>query len=493
MDMNPNQYYYKKGQPKGCHHQKHGGKASPQQVVYQKKEEQLQNAVKQQAQGCQQSGWQSLTVGDSGPVLAEDVLLHETLAELIHEPVPERAVHSKGYGAFGTFTVYQSMAPYTKACFLQTPGQKIDTFSRFSLAMSNKGTADTSRNIRGFSTKFYTQEGVYDLLCNHIPVFFTRDALKMPAGLRAMGPSAVNNLPCSNQFWQFVAENPESLHFTTMLYSDLGTLDDVRCMRSYSVNTYLWENAGGQQYYVKYHWVPLGQMHTIDRETAVRLAGERPHIAGETLYDTLAQGNVVQFDLCVQLMAVEEADQPFFDPLDATKLWPEAQYPLTHVGRLTLDRNVDCYAEQVEKAAFSPANLVDGIGFSNDCVLQGRATIYGDAQRHRLGKDFRKIAVNRQGCWTTKQISANVSLGHEVSGVVQRQSAVRMNDFAQAGVYYRGLCGEEQAHLVDNIAVELRQASCNVQEQVLSHFQQADVTLARQLEERIAWYQEQNC
>lgn len=490
--MNPNQYY-KKGQPKGCHHQNHVGKAGPQQVVYQKKEEQLQNAVKQQAQSCQQSGWQSLTVGDAGPVLAEDVLLHETLAELICAPAPERAVHSKGYGAFGTFTVYQSMAPYTKACFLQTPGQKIDTFSRFSLAVSNKGTADTARNVRGFSTKFYTQEGVYDLLCSHIPVFFTRDALKVPTALRAMGPSAVNNLPCSNQFWQFVAENPESLFFTAMLYSDLGTLDDVRCMRSYGVNTYLWENADGRQYYVKYHWVPLGQMQPVDRATAVRLAGERPHIAGETLYDTLAQGKVVQFDLCVQLMAVEEADQPYFDPLDATKIWPEAQYPLTHVGRLTLDRNVDCYAEQVEKAAFSPANLVEGIGFSNDRVLQGRATVYGDAQRHRLGRDFRKIAVNRQGCWTTKQISANVSLGNTVHGVVQRQSTVRMNDFAQTGVYYRGLCAEEQAHLVDNIAVELWQASCDVQEQVLSHFQQADVTLARQLEERVAWYQEQNC
>lgn len=495
MEMNPNQYY-KKGQQKSCYHQnsvaKAGKKNGPQQVVYQKKEEQLQAVTKQQTQDCQQNGWQSLTVGNNGPVLAEDVLLHETLAEFIHQPAPERAVHNKGYGAFGTFTVYQSMAPYTKACFLQTPGQKIDTFSRFSLAVSNKGTADTSRNVRGFSTKFYTQEGVFDLLCNHIPVFLVRDGIKFPAAIQALRPSLVNNLPCSNQFWQFVAENPESMNFTTMLYSDLGTLDDMRCMRSYGVNTYLWENACGQQYYVKYHWVPLGQMTTIDRETAIRLAGENPHIAGEKLYNTLAQGKAVQFDLCVQLLAVEQAEQALFDPLDATKVWPEEQYPLTHVGRLTLDRNVDCYAEQVEKAAFSPANLVDGIGFSNDRLLQGRVTVYGDAQRHRLGKQFRKMAINRQNCWTTQQISENVSLGNEVNGMVQRQSVVRMNDFAQAGVYYRGLCAEQQAHLVDNIAVELWQTSCSVQEQVLSHFQQADVTLARQLEEQIGWYREQS-
>lgn len=184
MEMNPNQYY-KKGQQKGCYHQNSAAKASkkngPQQVVYQKKEEQLQAVTKQQTQDCQQNGWQSLTVGNNGPVLAEDVLLHETLAEFIHQPAPERAVHNKGYGAFGTFTVYQSMAPYTKACFLQTPGQKIDTFSRFSLAVSNKGTADTSRNVRGFSTKFYTQEGVFDLLCNHIPVFLVRDGIKFPS------------------------------------------------------------------------------------------------------------------------------------------------------------------------------------------------------------------------------------------------------------------------------------------------------------------------
>lgn len=488
------------GNHAGC---KSNKKAVPQQTVYQKKEEQLQavtqqQAVKQQPAAQQQdkccnkgNGWNSLTAGADGPVMAEDVLLHETLAGFVSEKSPERVVHNKGYGAFGTFTVYQSMAPYTKACFLQTPGQKIDTFSRFSWAVSNKGTPDTSRNVRGFSTKFYTQDGVFDLLCNHIPVFLVRDAIKFPAGIQALSPSPVNQLPCSNQFWQFVADNPETIHFTTMLYSDLGTLDDVCCMRSYGVNTYVWENQCGQQRYVKYHWVPLGKMRTIDRETAIRLAGENPNVAGEKLYNTLAQGNVVQYDLCVQLMELEEAQALSFDPLDDTKVWPEEQFPLVHVGRLTLDRNVTCYQEQVEKAAFSPANLVDGIGFSNDKMLQGRSFIYWDAQRHRLGSDFRKIGINRQNCWTTDNLSSNVSLGTEVEGIVQRCDLARVNDFVQAGEYYRGLCEEEQANLVDNIAVELVLASCVVQERVICYLQQADQDYGAQVQQRVCWYAEQ--
>lgn len=494
--MNQNQFYNKKmsqGNHAGC---KVNKKTMPQQTVYQKKEEQLQavtqKSVLQQTKCCtKDNGVHSLTAGADGPVMAEDLWLHETLANFVSETMPERVVHNKGYGAFGTFTVYQSMAPYTKACFLQTPGQKIDTFSRFSWAVSNKGTPDTSRNVRGFSTKFYTQEGVFDLLCNHIPVFLVRDAIKFPAGIQALSPSPVNQLPCSNQFWQFVAENPESVHFATMLYSDLGTLDDVRCMRSYGVNTYVWENQCGQKRYVKYHWVPLGKMQTIDRETAICLAGENPNIAGEKLCNTLAQGNVIQFDLCVQLMEIEQAEMLSFDPLDDTKVWSEEQFPLVHVGRLTLDRNVTCYQEQVEKVAFSPANLVDGIGFSNDKMLQGRSSIYWDAQRHRLGSDFRKSGINRQNCWTTENLSANVSIGTEVEGIVQRCEIALVNDFAQAGEYYRSLCEEQQSNLVDNIAVELVVASCTVQEQVVCYLRQADENYGEQVQQRICWYAEQ--
>lgn len=432
----------------------------------------------------------SQTIGPDGPVLLQDTILHETLDTFVHEKMIERAVHTKGYGAFGCFTAYQSMRPYTKASFLQRPGQVTYTFSRFSFAVSTKGTPDTARNVRGFSTKFYTDSGVFDLLCNHIPVFLVRDAMKFPTAIKSLSPSASNNLPNPLAFWKFVAETPESAHFVTLLYSDLGTLASFRCMRTYGVNTYVWENEKGVRRYVKYHWIPSCQECTLTRQEAAKLAGENPNIAGEELYNTLAGGETYQYELCVQFMNMDEACSLSFDPLDDTKVWDQEQFPLTRVGCLTLDRNVDNYQQQVEKAAFSPANLIDGIQLSADKMLQGRSFVYWDAQRRRIGPDFRDIPVNHEEKWSPDKMVSSGN-GACISGTVMRSEIEKEDNFTQAGEHYLSLCQEARDHLVDNIASELYSAPEHIRNCVLSYLSAANQEYGARVQECMYWYQKQ--
>lgn len=410
----------------------------------------------------------SFTVGSDGPVLLQDTILHEALEDFVNEKMIERSVHTKGYGAFGYFITQKSMKPYTSAEFLQTPGQKIQTFSRFSLAVSNKGTPDTSRNVRGFSTKFYTNAGVFDLLCNHIPVFLVRDSIKFPAAIKSLSPSPINNLLDPSSFWKFVSENPESVHFLLMLYSDLGTIDNLRRVRYYGVNTYVWKNAQGKKHYVKYHWIPLLGEKNIDRQMSVKIAGENPNIAGEDLYNTIANGKAVEFDLCVQLMSFSESYNLSFDPLDDTKVWSEDDYPLISVGKLVLNKNVDEYKNQVEKVAFSPANLLEGIELSDDRMLQGRSFIYWDAQRRRLGPDFRDIPINHMKDWNYNSLVTS-GVGNYTSGIQSRNDISKPDNFSQASEFYRSLSQTEKDHLIDNIASDLKLASKNIQKQVLKY------------------------
>ena len=300
----------------------------------------------------------SQTVGERGPVLEQDTILHETLETFVHTKIIERPVHVKGFGAFGYFETVYSMAKYTKLCFLQNPGQQVPVTVRFSLAVSNKGTPDTSRNVRGFSTKFYTEEGIFDLVCNHIPVFLVRDAIRFPESIQAFLPSPVNNLMDPERFWSFIARAPESTHFVVRLYSDAGTVKSFRHMPGHSVNTYVWRNGQGVRSYVKYHWVPYAGEQYIDSQEAARWNGENPDIAGQDLYDAIAKGKPVVYGLYVQLMNPKDETILPYDPLDDTKVWDERQYPLIPVGRMTLNRNPDNYMEQVEKVAFSPSNLI---------------------------------------------------------------------------------------------------------------------------------------
>ncbi len=440
---------------------------------------------------CPKDTDHSLTVGPRGPVLLQDSILHETLEIFAHSKPLERVVHVKGYGAFGYFQPFQSMKPYTQACFLQNPAQRTPVFVRFSLAVSNRGTPDTSRNVRGFATKFYTKEGIFDLVGNHIPVFFIRDAMRFPETIASLSPSPMNNLPDPERFWGFVARTPEATHMLTWLYSDWGTVDSLRHIRGHSVSTFVWKNAQDVRRYVKYHWLPLAGERCLNRQEALRLAGENPDIAGQDLYDTLAKGQRVEYDLCVQLM--DPADEQIlpYDPLDDTKIWDEGQYPLIPVGRLILDRNPDDYQCQVEKAAFSPANLIPGIELSDDKMLQGRSFIYWDAQRHRIGPNFREIPINHTPAWSPSCSLVTSGKGQYISGVAMRSHIPKPDNFSQAGEHYHCLSDVQKEHLIDNIALELYTIAAPIQNCVLDYFYQASTEFGQRVKQRMHWYANQ--
>ncbi|KAA0765773.1 catalase [Bacillus sp. SH5-2] len=423
----------------------------------------------------------SQTVGSRGPVLEQDSVLHESLQEFIHEKILERPVHVKGFGAFGYFQTIYPMSEHTKLNFLQNPNEKIPVMVRFSLAVSTKGTPDTSRNVRGFSTKFYTKEGIFDLLCNHIPVFSVRDPMRFPETIKALLPSPKNNLIDPNRFWSFVAKAPESIHFVVRLYSNNGTAKSLRHIPGHSVNTYVWRNAEGNRKYVKYHWYPFEGVQYITSKEAIKLAAENPDYSGKDLYDAIANGKPVEYGLYVQLMEPKDEAHLSYDPLDDTKVWDEKAYPLIPVGKMVLNKNPENYMEQVEKVAFSPSNLLDGAELSDDKMLQGRANIYSDSQRRRIGPEFRKLTINQQQDWTpANQITSGD--GRYVEGKLERTSITKQNDFQQAGEFYDKLQTIEKEHLAENLASDLKVISDNIRKVVLGYFHKVSADLVKKIE-----------
>ncbi|WP_242273735.1 catalase [Bacillus cereus group sp. BfR-BA-01310] len=423
----------------------------------------------------------SQTVGSRGPVLKQDIVLHEALQEFIHEKILERPVHAKGFGAFGYFQTIYPMSEHTKLSFLQNSNEKVPVMVRFSLAVSTKGTPDTSRNVRGFATKFYTKEGVFDLLCNHLPVFSVRDPMRFPETIKALLPSPKNNLIDPDRFWSFVARAPESIHFVVRLYSDAGTAKSLRHIPGHSVNTYVWRNAQGYRKYVKYHWYPFEGVQFINSEEANKLAAENPDYSGKDLYDAIEAGKPVEYGLYVQLMDPKDEAHLSYDPLDDTKVWDEKEYPLMPVGKMVLNKNPENYMEQVEKVAFAPTNLLDGAELSDDKMLQGRANIYSDSQRRRIGPEFRKIAINQQQDWTpANQITSGD--GRYVEGKLERTSITKQNDFAQAGEFYEKLTQIEKEHLAENLASDLKVISDDIRKVVMGYFNKVSTDLAKRIE-----------
>ncbi|MEH7814305.1 catalase, partial [Bacillus toyonensis] len=426
----------------------------------------------------------SQTVGSRGPVLKQDSVLHETLQEFIHEKIVERPVHVKGFGAFGYFQTIYPMSEHTKLSFLQHSNEKVPVMVRFSLAVSTKGTPDTSRNVRGFSTKFYTKEGVFDLLCNHIPVFSVRDPIRFPETIKALLPSPKNNLIDPDRFWNFVAKAPESIHFVVRLYSNVGTVKSLRHIPGHSVNTYVWINAEGNRKYVKYHWYPFEGVQFITSKEATKLAAENPDYSGKDLYDAIEAGKSVEYGLYVQLMDPKDEVHLSYDPLDDTKVWDEKMYPLIPVGKMVLNKNPENYMEQVEKVAFSPSNLLDGAELSDDKMLQGRANIYSDSQRRRIGPEFRKLAINQQQNWTpANQITSGD--GRYVEGKLERAPITKQDDFTQAGEFYTQLKPIEKEYLAENLANDLKGRSDDIKKLVMGYFDKVSTNLKASIEAKM--------
>jgi len=445
----------------------------------------------------------TLTVGPRGPVLLQDFHLLEKLAHFNRERIPERVVHAKGAGAYGTLTITNDITRYSKAKVFSQVGKKTDLFLRFSTVGGEKGSADSARDPRGFAVKFYTEEGNWDLTGNNTPVFFIRDPLKFPDFIHTQKRDPETNLKSPTMMWDFWSLSPESLHQVTILFSDRGTPDGYRHMNGYGSHTFSMINAQNERVWVKFHLKTLQGIRNLAADTATKLAGENPDYATEDLFHAIANGDFPRWRLCIQVMTDEQAAAFPYNPFDLTKVWPQGDFPLIEVGIMELNRNPENYFAEVEQAAFSPAHVVPGISFSPDKMLQARIMSYGDAHRYRLGANHEHLPVNaphtavnnyqRDGFMSfTSNGGAAPNYGPNsfngpaqnpayseppqwVEGDVARHNHRDGNDdYTQAGNLFRLMSADERARLIENIVDSMRTVSREIQERQIAHFYKAD-------------------
>lgn len=340
----------------------------------------------------------SKTAGPRGPLLLEDVWFLEKLAHFDREVIPERRMHAKGSGAFGTFTVTHDITKFSKAKLFSEIGKKTDVFLRFSTVAGERGAADTERDIRGFAVKFYTEEGNWDLVGNNTPVFFFRDPLLFPDLNHAIKRDPKTNMRSPQNNWDFWSSLPEALHQVTIVMSDRGIPKSFRHMHGFGSHTFSFINSQNERFWVKFHFVcQQGIQNTTDEE-ALEIVGRDREANQRDLFEAIERGEFPKWELNVQVMPESEAKNYRFHPFDLTKVWSKKDYPLIKVGILELNKNPENYFQDVEQAAFNPASVVPGISFSPDRMLQGRLFSYGDAQRYRLGVNHAQIPVNRPRC-----------------------------------------------------------------------------------------------
>jgi len=447
----------------------------------------------------------SMTSGERGPVLMQDVHLLEKLGHFDRERIPERVVHAKGAGAGGYFEVTADLTRYTKAKFLSEVGKKTEVFARFSTVGGEKGSADAARDPRGFAVKFYTEEGNYDFVGNNTPVFFIRDPLKFSDFIHTQKRHPATNCKDPDMFWDFLSLTPESVHQVTVLFSDRGTPATYRHMNGYSSHTFKWYNEQGESFWVQYHFKTDQGIRNLTRQESTLLSGENPDHATEDLYNAVARGDFPSWTLEMQIMTEEEGLHYHWDIFDITKVWPHAEAPPIKVGKLVLNRNPVNYFAEVEQAAFCPGNLVPGIAASQDKMLQARLFSYHDTHLHRLGTNYHLLPVNspknapeagyqRDGAMRFDENGGGGpnywpnSLGgpapdpaageppFKVSEPAARTPYPHPNDdFQQAGVLYRKvMTDEDRDHLIGNIADHLEGAQKRLQMRQTAIFYKAD-------------------
>ena len=452
----------------------------------------------------------SLTAGSRGPILLEDFYLLEKLAHFNRERIPERVVHAKGAAAFGTFTVTQDITRYSKAKVFSEVGKETEVLLRFSTVGGEKGSADAERDPRGFAVKFYTEEGNWDLTGNNTPVFFIRDPLKFPDFIHTQKRNPQTNCKDPNAMWDYWSLSPESLHQVTILFSERGTPKNHRHMNGYGSHTFSLINAQGERVWCKFHFKTMQGIENLTQEESVQLKGEDPDHATRDLFEAIERQEYPKWRLCVQVMTEEQAARHRDNPFDLTKVWKHSEYPLIEVGILELNRNPQNYFAEVEQAAFSPSNVVPGISFSPDKVLQSRIMSYPDAHRYRLGGNYQQLPVNQPKCPVMNyQRDGLMALGdnggkapnyepnsydnapkqnpkyalppmHLGDTTVDRFDHREGNDdYTQAGDLYRLMKPEQQEQLIHNIVGSLSNARQDIQMRQLCHFFRADINYGR--------------
>lgn len=436
----------------------------------------------------------SLKAGERGSTLLEDFQLREKITHFDHERIPERIVHARGSAAHGYFELTTSLSQYTKAKFLQTPGTRTPVFTRFSTVAGSRGSTDLARDVRGFSVKFYTEEGNYDLVGNNIPVFFIQDAIKFPDLVHAVKPEPHNEMPqagsAHDTFWDFVSLMPESMHMIMWAMSDRALPRSLRMMEGFGVHTFRLVNENNQSVFVKFHWKPVLGVHSVAWDEAQKISGKDSDFHRRDLWEAIESGNFPEWNFGVQIVAEKDEHQFPFDLLDPTKLIPEELVPVQIIGKMVLNRNPDNFFAETEQVAFHPGHLVSGIDFSNDPLLQGRLFSYTDTQLSRLGgPNFHEIPINRSiapvhnnqrdghmrqtintgqssyhpntlgnGCpFQAKATEGGfVSYNERVDArKVRARSHSFFDHFSQATLFYNSQSEPEKNHIVDALRFEL--------------------------------------
>ena len=458
----------------------------------------------------------SLKVGPRGPVLLQDFILREKITHFDHERIPERVVHARGSAAHGFFECLDSASDLTSADFLQRAGERIPVFTRFSTVAGNKGSADLARDVRGFAVKFYTQQGNFDLVGNNIPVFFIQDAIKFPDLIHAAKQDPDREFPqaqtAHDTFWDYISLTPESMHMVMWIMSDRAIPRSLRMMEGFGVHTFRLVNSEGRSTFVKWHWRPKLGAQSVVWDEALKLNGADPDFHRRDLWNAIAGGDFPEWELSVQAFSQEEADAFAFDVLDATKLVPEEKVPLRLIGRMVLDRNPDNFFAETEQVAYCAANVVPGIDFTNDPLLQGRLFSYLDTQLKRLGgPNFHQIPINQAKCPVhTLQRDGHMQMAVPIGQVnyepsslgpdIARASAERgyrtfpnpeagdqlrirpesfADHYSQARLFFASQTAPEQNHIVSALIFELSKCETpRVREAVLSRLTHIDETLA---------------
>lgn len=457
----------------------------------------------------------SLKVGARGPVLLEDFVLREKIMHFDHEQIPERVVHARGSAAHGYFEVTNPLNKVTKAAFLQKKGARTPVFVRFSTVAGNKGSRDLARDVRGFAVKFYTDEGNFDLVGNNMPVFFIQDAIKFPDLVHAAKPEPDREFPqaqtAHDTFWDFISLTPESFHMIMWIMSDRAIPRSFRMMEGFGVHTFRLVDTKGASTFVKFHWRPALGAQSVVWDEALKISGADPDFHRRDLWETIDGGDTVEFELSVQLFSEEDADGFDFDVLDPTKIVPEEVVPLRPVGRLVLDRNPENFFSETEQVAFCVGNVVPGIDFSNDPLLQGRLFSYLDTQLKRLGgPNFHQIPINAPKCpFANNQRDGHMQMlvpkgrvnyepnsldpsgpretgrgfnsfpAEEAGNKLRIRPESFADHYTQARLFFRSQTPIEQDHVVAALIFELSKVeTAAIRERVVSHLLHIDKTLA---------------